>query len=199
MKNTKKKTKKTTKKIKKNHKKFNDNISPFPFRSCLFLKHVQVLARLGLGVPGPHLAQQSLHPEAGGRPGASVLFERRTAVRQRWLGPFAHRWRPGHAVLRRLFQLQPDLRQYAHQQFVHVVIDYHGRFDELAVVPGGHLFTHWIDKKLKKINKKWMCDIANQEIRRFFAVVFFFFINKTIQGKRRVSWLIDFNWLCVIK
>lgn len=40
-----------------------------------------------------------------------------------------------------ILQLQPDLRQQAHQQFVHVVIDADGSLDEFAVVSGRHRFT----------------------------------------------------------
>lgn len=54
-----------------------------PNTTTTTLEHVQVLARLGFGVPGPHFAQQPLDPEAGRRAGAAVLFERGPAVGQR--------------------------------------------------------------------------------------------------------------------
>lgn len=68
-----------------------DDIFVFIRDSSTKLKYVQVFAGLRLGVSGPHLAQQSLHPEAGGRPGAPVFFERGPAVGQRGFRSFAHR------------------------------------------------------------------------------------------------------------
>lgn len=99
---------------------------------------VQVLAGLGLGIDGPHFAEDLTHPQAGRGAGATVHAG--SAVAERRAAAFLHvELVPRDARVRRIVQLQANLGENADQQLVHVVVDADRRFDELALVGGGQL------------------------------------------------------------
>jgi len=123
------------------------------------LEDVEVFAALGFAVAAPNLAQQSFDLEAGGGARASVLAPRGTLPQK---------------VLRALgvLQLEPDLRQDAHQQLVHVVVDGHGRLDELAVVRRRQVLALCKNKQTVQQKLKNKLTITNFQIDLSFVSAF---------------------------
>jgi len=105
---------------------------------------VQILAALRFAVARPYLVEQVAHLQAGAGPTAAVLL-RRIVLRaraQRRLAAILPRSLPEHlAGSLGVLQLEADLREQADQQLVDVVVDAHGRLDELAVVRRRHGLT----------------------------------------------------------
>lgn len=112
---------------------------------------MQILAGLGLGIDGPHFAEDFTYSQAGR--GAGAAIDARFTIAQRRAAAFLHvELVPRYARIRRIVQLQTDLGENADQQLVHVVIDADGRFDELGFVGCGQLGALCAKKKQKQKN-----------------------------------------------
>ena len=98
---------------------------------------MQILTAFALGVSLPDAVEQALDLKGRGRPrapvGSGAVLEAAPCV-SALVSPTGCSWL-------RLFLFQSDLRQDAHQEFVHVMVDRHRGLDILAVVGGCHAFA----------------------------------------------------------